>query len=336
VRPPPVAPPTVLAVDDDPGARQALGLVLEEHWQVLLAGDGVEALEKLRLLPVDVVLLDLLMPRMDGREALVHIRQHDPRTPVIVVTGVDDLPTVVECIKLGAWDYIAKPWDEDRLVGRVHAATRERRNEPGVLLVSDDVAALGPLHLALERQILVSETTLASALRSTVRPAAIVLDPLGVRMRPGGYSVQQRFPDTPVILMRALDNVLTELAGHGIIRQEPSRPPAVIAAIEFIGGHYAEPLTVAAVANAVNLSVGRLAHVFAEATGLSVMEYVARLRVNIARRLLLETSDTLERMAVRLGFADASNFSRTFKSVGGSAPGEFRRAKGDKLTSQPR
>jgi len=271
---------------------------------------------------------------MDGREALVHIRQHHPRTPVIVVTGVDDLPTVVECIKLGAWDYIAKPWEEDRLVGRVHAATRERRNEPGVLLVSDDVAALGPLHLALERQVLVSETTLASALRWTVRPAAIVLDPFGVRMRPGGCSLLDRFPGTPVILMRALDNVLTQLAGHGIIRREVDRHPAVSAAIEFIGGHYAEPLTVGAIASTVNLSVGRLAHVFAEATGLSVMEYVARLRVNIARRLLVETSDTLERIAVRLGFADASNFSRTFKSVGGGAPGEFRRGKAGRQAEQ--
>src|SRR5262249_39750218 len=152
-----------------------------------------------------------------------------------------------------------------------------------VLLVSDDVAAFGPLHLALERQVLVSETTVASALRSTIRPAAIVLDPLGVRMRPGGCSFQHRFRDTPVILMRTLDDVLTKLAGHGIIRHEGCRHPAVTTAIEFIGGRYAQPLTVAAVASAVSLSVSRLAHVFAEATGLSVMEYVARLRVNIAR-----------------------------------------------------
>jgi YesN/AraC family two-component response regulator len=324
-----VAPPTVLAVDDDLAVRQSLSLVLEEHCRVFLAADGIEALEKLRLQPIDVVLLDLLMPRMDGRQALVEMRQHHPRTPVIVVTAIDDLSTVVECIKLGAWDYIKKPWDEDKLVARVQAATRERRDEPGVLLVSDDIASLAALHLALERQIPVFETTVASALRSTFRPTAIVLDALAARMRPGGRSLHEHFPSTPVIFMRTLDDVLTQLAGHGLIRREADRNAAVNAAVEYIGAHYAEPLTVAAVATAVNLSTGRLAHVFSETTGLSVMDYVARLRVNIARRLLLETSDTLEKIAVRLGFADASNLSRTFKSVDGTAPGEFRRSNGD-------
>ena len=57
-------------------------------------------------------------------------------------------------------------------------------------------------------------------------------------------------------------------------------------------------------------------------------DYVARLRVNIARRLLVETTETLETIAARLGFAEASTFSRTFKSFDGIAPGEFRRNKG--------
>ena len=99
------------------------------------------------------------------------------------------------------------------------------------------------------------------------------------------------------------------------------------AAVDFIAGHCVEPPSVSAVANAVRLSASRLAHVFPEATGLAVMDHVARLRVNIARRLLLETSDTLDKIAARLGFADASNFSRTFKGIGGIAPGEFRRSR---------
>jgi transcriptional regulator GlxA family with amidase domain len=152
----------------------------------------------------------------------------------------------------------------------------------------------------------------------------IVFDALGARMRPGGCSLQERFPGSPLVLMRSLDNVLTQLAGHGVI-SHAGLNTTVTSAVDFIAGHYAEPLSVTAVANAVNLSVSRLAHVFPETTGLAVMDYVARLRVNIARRLLHETSDTLDKIATRLGFADASNFSRTFKSVDGLAPGEFRR-----------
>jgi YesN/AraC family two-component response regulator len=317
----------VLAVDDDPAVRQSLSLVLEEYCRVVLAADGVEAVEALRSWPVDVVLLDLLMPGMDGRQALVHIRQHYPRTPVILVTAIDDLPTVVRCMQLGAWNYVAKPWEEQTLIALVHAAIREHRDEPGVLLISDDIAALAPLHLALERQIRVVETSVAGALRCTLRPTAIVLDSLGARMRPGGCSLQERFGSAPVILMRAVDDALAQLARQGVIMHDADPNTAVSAAVEYIGGHYAEPLTVGAVANAVNLSVGRLAHVFSQATGHGVMDYVARIRINIARRLLLETSDTLERIAARLGFADASNFSRTFKSVNRIAPGEFRRTR---------
>ena len=316
----------MLAVDDDHGVRQSLSVVLEEHCHVLLAADGAEALEKLRSQAVDVVLLDLVMPRMDGRQALVHIRQDHPRTPVIVVTAVDDLPTVVRCIQLGAWNYVAKPWEEDTLVALVRAAVREAQDEPGVLLISDDVAALGPLHLALERHTRVFETSVNGALRSTLRPTAIVLDSLGGRMRPSECSIQERFPKTPIVFKRALGDALSRLVEHGVIERQPDRNTAVTAAVDFIGGHYSEALTVAAVANAANLSTGRLAHIFVAATGFSVMDYVARIRVNIARRLLLETTDTLERIAERLGFADASNFSRTFKGIDGIAPGDFRKS----------
>ncbi|MGH7302107.1 MAG: response regulator [Candidatus Rokuibacteriota bacterium] len=313
-------------MDDDPAVRESLGLTLEEHCRVLLAADGVEALETLRLQPVDVVLLDLLMPRMDGREALVQIRARHPRTPVIMITAVDDVPTIVECIKLGACDYIRKPWDQDGLVARVHAATRERRDDPGVLLVSNDVAALAPLHLALELQIRVVEATVASALRSAFRPMAIVLDARGARMQPCERSLQECFPRAPLALMKTLDDALTQLAGHGVI-SHAGLDTTVAAAVDFIARHYVEPLRVSAVATAVNLSASRLAHVFSETTGLAVMDYVARLRVKIARRLLLETGDTLDTIAARLGFADASNFSRTFKGIDGIAPGQFRRGK---------
>jgi len=130
----------------------------------------------------------------------------------------------------------------------------------------------------------------------------------------------------PLVLMKTLDDAFTQLAGHGVI-SHARLDTTVAAAVDFISRHYAEPLRVSAVATAVNLSVSRLAHVFSETTGLAVMDYVARLRVNIARRLLVETGDTLDTIAARLGFADASNFSRTFKGIDGIAPGEFRRSK---------
>jgi transcriptional regulator GlxA family with amidase domain len=93
-----------------------------------------------------------------------------------------------------------------------------------------------------------------------------------------------------------------------------------------------DPLTVREIAEAANLSEGRFAHIFRETTGFSVKDYMTRMRVSIARRLLLETTDTLDAIAARTGYADVSNFSRTFKSIDGISPGEFRRSR----PSEPR
>jgi AraC-like DNA-binding protein len=244
-----------------------------------------------------------------------------------VLTAIADVPTVVRCVQMGAWDYITKPWEDDTLVALVNGAARERRDEPGILLVSDDVAAMAPLHLALERQTRVLETTVAGALRSAFQPMAIVLDSLGVPMGSGGVGLQDRFPNTPLILMKALDEALAQLAQLGLIERQLDGNRVVMTAVEFIGAHYHQAITVGAVADATNVSARWLAHLFPQVTGFSVQDYVARLRINIARRLLVETDDTLETIADRLGFADRSNFSRTFKSVDGIAPGEFRRSK---------
>jgi transcriptional regulator GlxA family with amidase domain len=97
-----------------------------------------------------------------------------------------------------------------------------------------------------------------------------------------------------------------------------------------MAAHHDDPLTVREIAEAANLSEGRFAHIFREATGFSVKDYMIRLRVSIARRLLLETTDTLDAIAARTGYADVSNFSRMFKSIDGISPGEFRRGKPSK------
>jgi YesN/AraC family two-component response regulator len=300
-------------------------LTLEEHCNVLLAADGLEALETLGSRAVDVVLLDLVMPGMDGRQALVQMRHHHPRTPVIMVTAVDDLPTIVQCVKLGAWSYVTKPWDEAMLVDLVHGAAREGCADEAVLLVSDGVASLVPLQLALEPQTRVLAMNIAQALRCQVLPTAIVVECPANWMRAPVRDLQERFPKTRVIVTNSLDGAMEELARLGAITHATRLHPAVTAAIKFMVAHYDEPLTVREIAEAANLSEGRLAHIFRDTTGFPVKDYVTRFRVSIARRLLVETTDTLDTIAARTGYADVSSFSRMFKSIDGISPGEFRR-----------
>jgi FixJ family two-component response regulator/AraC-like DNA-binding protein len=323
------APPTVLAVDDDPVVRECLGIVLEEHCNVVLAAGGVEALETLRSRSIDVVVLDLLMPRMSGHETLTQMHRAHAGTPVIVLTAVTDVSVVVSAMKNGAWDYVTKPWDDEALVALVHRAAREGRRERGVLLVSESVAALVPLQLALQRQTHVLATNITQALRCLFLPTAIVLECAPARAHDTVRSLEARFPSTPVIVVESnsIDAVTAELARFRVIDHATELCTAVTAAVTFMAAHHDDPLTVREIAEVADLSEGRLAHIFPAKTGFSVKDYMTRLRVSIAQRLLLETTDTVDAIAARAGYADASNFSRTFKSIGGSSPGEFRRSR---------
>jgi adenylate cyclase len=121
---------SILVVDDDRINRLLLAktLVASGH-HVQTAENGREALEVLRAGPVDVVLLDIVMPELDGIETLEQIKG-DPALrdlPVIMVSAVDDYERVVQCIELGADDYLAKPFDPVLLRARIGAGLTARR-----------------------------------------------------------------------------------------------------------------------------------------------------------------------------------------------------------------
>src|SRR5262245_2300943 len=102
----------VLVVDDEPEIRSVLANRLEHGgFEVITACDGDEALERVKVERPAAVLMDLAMPRVGGLEALPVMRRLAPDTPVIICTGATDLPTAVEAMRLGAYDYVTKPFD---------------------------------------------------------------------------------------------------------------------------------------------------------------------------------------------------------------------------------
>jgi adenylate cyclase len=120
----------VLVVDDDRVNRMLLTRSLErEGHRVRCAENGVEALELLRDDPCDVVLLDIVMPELDGVSVLEQIKadpaMHD--LPVIMISGVDETDSVVRCIEIGADDYLPKPFDPVLLRARISAGLTKKR-----------------------------------------------------------------------------------------------------------------------------------------------------------------------------------------------------------------
>ncbi len=104
------APKRILIVDDEPNVRLVFRTALESTgFQVTEAADGDAALVQLRKVPIDLILLDLKMPVMDGMETLEQLRLAGDQTPVVVVTAHGSVPDAVAAMKLGAVDFLPKP-----------------------------------------------------------------------------------------------------------------------------------------------------------------------------------------------------------------------------------
>jgi len=129
----------ILIVDDEEKMRHLLSIMLERRgYRVDRAADGVEALDMVRNTPFDMVIADIKMPRMDGRELLSRIREMDSPCPVVFITAFATVDSAVEAMRAGAADYITKPFEEDRIVltvertlniSRVMAENRDLRRE---------------------------------------------------------------------------------------------------------------------------------------------------------------------------------------------------------------
>lgn len=112
---------TILVVDDDAAhARMLKTLISDWGHGVALADDGDTGVEMVKSAPYDLVLLDMKMVRMSGMEALEQIHAFNPVLPVIIMTAFSSVDTAVEALKIGAWDYLTKPLDFDKLRLTIH------------------------------------------------------------------------------------------------------------------------------------------------------------------------------------------------------------------------
>ena len=133
------APMRILVVDDEPAVRTALERALRlEGYDVELAADGAEALQRLSLHTPDAVVLDVLMPKVDGLEVCRRLRAADDRTPVLMLTARDSIGDRVAGLDAGADDYLVKPFALEELHARLRALLRRASStESGTLRFSD-------------------------------------------------------------------------------------------------------------------------------------------------------------------------------------------------------
>jgi two-component system nitrogen regulation response regulator NtrX len=163
--------PLVLVVDDESDIRSSLRMILEyEGYEFSEASSGEQALTRLETERPDLVLVDIKMPRMDGLEILARVKQSDPALPIVVISGHGTIATAVEATRLGAFDFMEKPLERDRVLLVVRNALEsgrlEKENRDLKLSFEERFAMIGnsAAMKAVSAQIALAAPTKASVL----------------------------------------------------------------------------------------------------------------------------------------------------------------------------
>ncbi|HYV18857.1 MAG TPA: sigma-54 dependent transcriptional regulator [Verrucomicrobiae bacterium] len=132
----------ILVIDDEEAIRKSLRMVLEyEGYDMIEAASGPEGIETLRRESPDAVLLDIKMPGMDGMEVLQQARARDAHTPILMVSGHGDIPTAVDALRKGAYDFLEKPLETERVLAALRNAIERQRLRAENLVLRHKVEA---------------------------------------------------------------------------------------------------------------------------------------------------------------------------------------------------
>ena len=118
---------TILVVDDENGVRQSFNMVLKDDYHVLLASNGEEAMEIFKKNRIDLILQDIRLPDTDGISLLKKLKEIEPNTEIIMVTAVKQIQTAVKAIKIGAYEYVIKPFVVDDVLSIIGRALEKGR-----------------------------------------------------------------------------------------------------------------------------------------------------------------------------------------------------------------
>ncbi len=143
----------ILIVEDELGPREALRMILKDDFSLCFATNGKEAVDHFQNHPADLVIMDMKMPEMDGIEALKKIKEIYPSVSVLMVTGYGTIITAVEAMKIGAYDYISKPFDIDHLLNTVEKGLTKRREKLDTEKMIQDLKQMSDRLLNREKEL---------------------------------------------------------------------------------------------------------------------------------------------------------------------------------------
>ncbi|MBI5560715.1 MAG: sigma-54-dependent Fis family transcriptional regulator [Deltaproteobacteria bacterium] len=129
----------VLIVDDDPGVRDTLETILKDCYETVSVSNGLEAIEVVKSMPIDLVLMDINLPHMDGFKAMGEIKKADNDVGILVVSATDNAQKAVHALNIGAYDYIVKPFETEDLLLKVRRYADKLSLKRDVLFLKEEL-----------------------------------------------------------------------------------------------------------------------------------------------------------------------------------------------------
>jgi len=302
------------------------------------------------------------MAGTDGFEVLEQRRAEDQAVPFIVLSALDTASTAATAMRLGAVDYVTKPFDEEALRcligetlslpgGQRGLARAQSIRRPVVLFVGLDLGLYASVTVLLRQQCWVTRAeNVFDALTSpgTLSASVLVVDlaSLGPRGAEAIAGLRAHLPhaefvaiatgsphgiaSVPCTVLEGPASVTDLLAAiHGYVGTSGAgahRYSARVASVlDYLGAHFAEAASVRRLSRALGASTEHLSALFREEVVLPLKVYMTELRVEAAKWLLMEAGEKLETVAARIGLHDASHLSKLFVQHAGIRPGAYRR-----------
>ncbi|MBB6671208.1 response regulator transcription factor [Cohnella nanjingensis] len=341
----------LMIVEDEQAIHRSLRKLVETSGMDIRiegeAEDGAEALAMLEETAPDIVVTDIRMPEMDGLAFIKAAREAHPRIRFIILTGYERFDYAREALRYGVSEFLLKPVDPDqflhtlaKLLGELaHGDSRVARQSEWLLRHQQRVKELA------ERLWAVDTAGAADKIREDLadyrdsagddlRMGRWALDLLravdgelarrgfGIPKAPSEEELPEREQECPAWALEACRQRIAEIKGS---RNFGSRYTMGKAARYIQENCTREDLSLKDVAEWLGMSVPYLSRSFKEEIGVTFVKYLIGVRMDMAARLLRETSVQTTEAAFRVGFSDYVHFSKTFKKHFGLTPSEFRK-----------
>ena len=170
----------ILIIDDEEGVRESLKFSLKDKYRTFLASTGKEGIQCIKKENPDLVILDILLPDKNGLEILKEIKKVNNEIPVIMLTAVSQVKTAVEAMKLGAIDYITKPYDVDELLILIKNILKSERLKQQIIILKEEISKEYPIKKIIFRSKVMREIIEKATRLSSTDSTVLLLGPTGV------------------------------------------------------------------------------------------------------------------------------------------------------------